>query len=414
MTGWKAKYQGKWYDVKEVKDSGKPAGTPDGGNHYHLDGVGPVHQSKIEDLDMGGKKKMDKQDRIETTADGKTELDVGAEPLDKNPSDEDKKKGKGAQYDDALDELKHKWKKLKKALDSNTSILDLKQAQEDEDDQAEGGEGSQEQAPQGEGEPTEQDQEQGAEPAGDDESLQDPNEDQVDPEMGQEPSEGSEVSPEDEQELSRLLMEEGYNESEIAHIVHGHITPEATVDDHKANNEMIEGQLEQQNLVQDAQQEREHKKRMHDVEYEKARSDMADPETEKQHRKRMLDLEHETAEGKKHQSKLDVDHKKRMLDLEYAKAQKEAEKQDPTEDMKAKQLEFDLQMKRMEKELELEYKKKELELKLKIQEEAGAQKAEHAAAQAEEDAKTNAAVKKEQAKHKIAEAKKPPQKDKDK
>ena len=51
-------------------------------------------------------------------------------------------------------------------------------------------------------------------------------------------------------------------------------------------------------------------------------------------------------------------------------------------------------------------------MNLKLKEEAARQKAEFQAKQAEEDAKVNAACKKEQAKFKIEESKKPPVKEK--
>ena len=57
------------------------------------------------------------------------------------------------------------------------------------------------------------------------------------------------------------------------------------------------------------------------------------------------------------------------------------------------------------------FKKKELALKLKLTEEAAKQKHEHAKQQFESDAAVNAQVKENQAKHKIAESKKPPVKD---
>jgi hypothetical protein len=321
-----------------------------------------------EDLNYYDKlKEVEKQQRVDMEPDGKREMDYGSEELNK---------------------LKDRWKRLKKALNSSEAILDIASQEFDdtsdlEDDQG-GEENADEAVSQQEGDDQGRDQEQA-------------------PEMSEE---------ERLAEIAQLLSEEGYSDAEIDHIIHGHHIPGPTLDDHKMVNEQAGGEQERQHADEEHALEREHKKRMNDVEYEKAKSEVADPTVEKDHRKRMLDLEYETTSKKKTQAELEAEHKKRMLDLEYEKARKEAEKEDPTEEMKHKQLEFELNMKRMEKELELEFKKKELELKLKLQEETARQKAEHQAKQAEEDAKVNAAIKKEQAKHKIADAKKPPKKEK--
>lgn len=358
-----------------------------------------------EDLNYYDKlKTIEKQDRIEITADGKQELDVGKEPLDK---------------------LKGRWNSLKKALDSNKAIMEIAgQEYNPDEDESLQQDSQQPPAPQ---EQEEQPQEADAQQSEGDEEQQ------------------SEVS---DDEIEAGLREHGYSDAEIAHILHGHILPEATVDDHKAKNEQVEGQINQSNMVEDSKIEREHKKRMQDLEHEKAKSEIADPEVEKNHRKRTLDLEHEAqkkktereamendhrkqlqqleldakrkelnkqdpaAAAKARQAEMEVEHKKRMMDLEYEKAKKESDKEDPTEAMKTKQLEFELHLKRLEKELELKFKEKELALKLKLTEEAAKQKHEHAQQQAESDAIVNAQVKEHQAKHKINEAKKPPVKDK--
>jgi hypothetical protein len=334
-------------------------------------------------------KDIEKYDRIDVTADGKREFDVGAEPLDKKP--------------DAVS----RWKKLKKALDSSTAIMDLSSAEGDDEDQEEAVEPSEEKAS------AEEPQDEGAissEQAGDQGSQSD-------------------------QEVIDLLREEGYDDSEIAYIIHNHSIPIPTKDDHAAQNEAAKGETKlaqmqeahemQQGHAHEAhQQERqhtedehkhnlEHKKRMADVEYDRAKADLVDPKLANEHKRRMLDVEYEIAAKKKELTALEGEHKKRMLDLEYHKAHKDASKEDPTDSMKKEQMAFEMQMKRMEKELELEFKKKELALKLKLTEESARQKAEHQAHQTEEDAKVNSAIKKEQAKHKIAEAKKPPQKEKE-
>lgn len=418
MKGWKAKYQGKWYGVKQVQDTGKPAHEEGGGNVYHLEDVGPIHQSKIEDLDMSPMEKKDvipggladkkkpsdfdpkklaqgikiemehtsdrkiaeeiamdhlmedkdyyeklkeveKCDMVEVTADGKRELVEGKEPLKKDP--------------------KERWKQLKKNLDHDSAFLDLEEEQQIEQ-------------PEMEAQPEEMtDQEaqpEMAEPQ-DDEVMQEA-EDQ-DPEAAMDPEQS-------EQAIIQALQDEGYSEQEIAYIVHGHHAPDISeTDSAKADATRQMADIKAQDAKAKSEHDLSHSKRMADHEHE--------------HKKRMADVEYDAHQNKKKEADLELDHKKRMLELEYEKAKKELDKQDPTEDIKRQQLELELDMKRKEKELELEYKKKELELKLKLQEQAAKQKADHAARQAEEDAKTNAAVKKEQAKHKINEAKKPPVKE---
>jgi Protein of unknown function (DUF5661) len=465
-TKWKIKHQGQWYPLINVVDSGKPSHEDGGGNHYHVEGHDPIHQDDIEDIDMGGGdmdkaedkipggladkkrlsnfdpkqleagirvemehtsdrniakeiamdhltedseyykklKEVEKYDRVETTPDGKRELDYGKEDLNKEP------------------DLRKRWNKLKKALDSSTAIMDLSSAEGDDEDGGEGEQDAQEQQPQ-------EDQ-----PAPEDAQPSPQAQDGASQETGDQAPEASKDQQQQDQEVIDFLREEGYEDSEIAYIIHNHSIPIPTKDDHAAQNEAAKGearlaqmqddhQLQQTHAKEAHEQERrqdeeehkhtiEHKRRMSDVEYEKAKSELVDPGLAGEHKKRMLEIEHQIAEKKKEQAALEVEHKKRMLDLEYQKAHKEANQEDPSVAMKKEQMEFELQMKRMEKELELEFKKKELALKLKLTEEVAKQKHELAQQQAEADAAVNAQVKEHQAKHKIAEAKKPPVKEK--
>ena len=111
------------------------------------------------------------------------------------------------------------------------------------------------------------------------------------------------------------------------------------------------------------------------------------------------------------------------MDLEYDTASKLANKEDPADSVQKEQLQFELEMKRMEKELDLEmgkkqaelefqYKEKELKLNLKLKEEAAKLKSTMQEEQMSSDHEVNMQVKTEQAKHKIAESKKPPLKNK--
>jgi len=357
-------------------------------------------------------KEVEKYDRVETTPDGKRELDYGKEDLNKEPT------------------LNQRWLKLKKALDSSKAIMDLSSAEgDDEDDSGEGEQDGAEQPQQQEEAQPPPDAAQQPPEAGAEAQAPAPQED-----GDQAPEGGAPDQQQQDQEVIDFLREEGYEDSEIAYIIHNHSVPIPTKDDHAAQNEAAKGEarlaqmqddhdLQQGHAKEAHQQERsqddaehqltiQHKKRMGDVEYDKAKSELVDPALAGQHKKKMLDVEYEIAAKKKEQAALETDHKRRMLDLEYEKAHKEANQEDPTIAMKKEQAQFELQMKRMEKELELEFKKKELALKLKLTEEAAKQKHEHAQQQAEADAVVNAQVKEHQAKHKINEAKKPPVKEK--
>jgi hypothetical protein len=458
---WQIKHQGKWYTLNHIVDSGKPSHEEGGGNYYHVDGHEPISQHDIEDIDMSGQqdlnkredkipggladkkkpsdfdseklkagikiemehtsdrniaeeiamdhltedseyynklKEIEKYDRVEVTADGKRELTYGKEDLNKEPN------------------LKKRWNKLKKALDSSAAILDLSDATDaDESDQDQ----------------SDQQDQQNAQPEDNADQSAQPQPDAQPEDSGQDDSQQDEAQK--EQEVIDFLRQEGYDDTEIAYIVRNHSIPIPTKNDHAAQNEAAKGEMEQDHLQekhelshahkQEAhEQERkqddeeykarlEHKKRMSQVEYEKAKSDLVDPSLIGEHKKKMLDIEVEIANKKKEQAAIEVEHKKRMLDLEYKKAHKEISKEDPTEASKKEQIQFELEMKRMEKQVELEFKKKELALKLKLTEEAAKQKHEHAKQQFESDAVVNAQIKENQAKHKIAESKKLPVKE---
>jgi hypothetical protein len=414
MKGWQALHEGKWHTIADVVDTGKPAHEEGGGNVYHLEGVDkPIHQSEIKDMKPAETKKhedkipggladkkspkdfnpkslkeglkvesehtsdkgiakeiamdhltedpkyykklktIEKDDHLEITADGKREVVAGKEPLKKDP--------------------KARWERIKKALNHSESIMDLEEASKEQPEQE-----------QPEQEQPEQEQ----------------------PEQEQPEQEQPEAI---ESRIIDALKADGHSDAEIAYIVHGHHQPELSeTDAAKAGATKAMAQVDVEGAKKMSDLEHSHKQRMSDLEYQMKQSEAADPEVEKGHRRRMLDTEYEERQQKKEMAKLELEHKRRMLELEYEKAKHEASKPDPSEECKQKQMKFEMEMSRKEKELELEFKKKELALKLKITEESARQKAEHAARQAEEDAKTNAAVKKQQAKHKVQAAKQPP------
>lgn len=475
MKGWLALHENKWHPIKDVVDTGKPAHEKDGGNVYHLEGVEkPVHQSKIKDMkppekttmkkredkipggladnkspkDFKAKslkegmkvesehtsdkgiaqeiamdhltedkkyykklKEVEKQDRIEITADGKQEIVEGKEPLKKDP--------------------KSRWNGLKKALDSSTAFMDIQDAMADDEQPQQ-----------------EQPQEAQAAPAPEEQQPQEAAPEQAQPEEQPQEEQSEQDYEQAEQQIKDALKEQGYSDPEIAYIVHGHHAPELSETDAakaKATNDM--SGIDTNHAARQADLEHEHTKRMNDLEHEKAKSEIADPETESNHRKRMLDLEHEAQKKKISKEDLEIEHrkrlqelelaakkkeidkqdpaedikaqeaqmqlqhKKRMSDVEYSKAKKEAEKEDPIDDIKRMQAEFDLHMKKLEGELELKYKEKELQLNLKLKEEATRLKSKMQEEQMKQDHVVNTKVKTEQAKHNIAAAKVAPPKE---
>jgi len=305
----------------------------------------------------------DNAPRVDEEADGKRELDVGSEDLQKTFT---------------------RWDSLKKALSSDDAFLDIKKEGEEEEPEDQGQPEGQppeggEQPEQPEGEvPMDQVPEEGE---GDEDPSQDeeaPSGDDGEeaPEEGE--GEGEEGSLEEQIEaLTDALKEEGHSDAEIAYIIHGHSVHNPDTDENSAQNEIMSGAQDRDHKKQGVDQdlshkqrmfdmEAEHKQRMNDLEHNKASSEVADPGTEKGHRSRMLDVEYDNAKKETTASDMDNDHKQRMLDLEYEKAQKEME-------------------------IELDSKQQEMKLKLR---------------HAEEGAKHKMSLQKEQHKHKAAESKK--------
>ena len=399
------------------------------------------HEKLVSDLKSGDKDKLDAQakdqaeeldeykkeakkaEHVEMAPDGKRELVPGKEPLNKEPI----KKS-----------LSEEWELLKAKISADKAFLDIDEQVGDKDKGAEqsapppeGGEQPPEQAPPEGGEqPPEQ-----APPEGG------PGPDQAPPEQGapppeQAPPEGGEQLPEDDSQLGmqdgekvqlleQKLREDGYSESEIAHIIHGHVIPTPTVEDHKSYNEHADGEMDREHTKAETALKHAHMAKMNELEQakRKAELDSIDPDSEKQHKQKMKDIEY--AKKKAELDALDPEsekaHKLKMKGLEYDRAKKQADADDHEDERdhkrKIRELELDakraeIETSKKERDLELKYKEKELQLKLKLQEESARQKAEFQAKQAEEDAKVNAACKKEQAKFKIAESKKPPVKEK--
>jgi hypothetical protein len=353
-------------------------------------------------------KNMKKDEMLDVEADGKQELVEGKEPLKKDP--------------------KKRWLRLKKALDHNKAFMDLEgEMGEDEEAQPEaqlqpeqvpqGDPAAMQQAEQG-GEEQAQPEEQPAQDGADSEAVSGGPEDMQPPE--EQPEEGNgDVQP-DPQELMDALKEEGYSDQEIAYIMHGHHAAEvdeskaAKADATRAMSEVDidhakrQADIEHSHNEQSLAAEREHKKRMQDLEFEQAQKKHALVDQDAAHKQRMSDIEYQQAQQANPQA-LEQEHKKRMLDLEYEKARKEAEAPDGSEDdaevnKQMKQLEIEkkkleLQLRREEMKMELEFKKREHELKLKMMEQ-----------QIKEQAKQKGEISSIKHEQKLAEAKKPPAK----
>lgn len=303
MKGWYAKHKetGKWHKIEDVKDTGVSAENKGGGNNYHLEGVGPVHQSKISD--MQEKPPMDsakKYDRVDVEADGKRELDYGKEDLEK-PG--------------LIKELKKRWAEMRKALSSGDSIMTI-ESQEYHDEDEEQPEEAELQEGQLEEEMLDEsgaEQEEGQDLEGREDMDQAPDMPEEDEEqaMDGEPGEGDD----DLERLADLLRQEGYSDAEIAYIVHNHMMPQATVDDIKMDGEKQSNENDQAI----AEHELEHKKRMSDLEYETAAQEQGINELDKDHKQRMLDLEYEAA---KQEKEMELEFKRKELEQKL-EAQKE-------------------------------------------------------------------------------------------
>lgn len=325
-------------------------------------------------------KGIEKYDRVEREADGKTELDYGKEKLDKPM--------KKSLYD--------RWSLIKKDLDNSAAILDLATLSEDDEDEQQPEEAEQpedqEMDPNGEeeapGDEEQEDEEQEGDDSGRPEWLPEdvPHDDEQMEEEQDQDGEQDMDSEEGQQELIQALQEMGHSDAEIAHIVHGHMTP--PVDEVKrakaeaeragmGHDEEAHGK-EMEIRDQEAQIENEHAKRMKDVEYERAQKESGETDLDLEHKKRLQDLEYQkaAAESQFNEAAVEAEHKKRMLDLEYETAKEQ-------------------------KKLELQFKVKEHEMKLKHSEEIAKQK--HQVQM--QATKENGKMKLEENKAKIAERK---------
>lgn len=267
----------------------------------------------------------------------------------------------------------------------------------------------------------------------------------ADQSQGQEPQGAPDMD-----QIAEMMRQEGYSDSEIAHVLHGHVPAVPTAEDHAAVNEQAQGEQDRFLAQREADAKHGHMTKLQELEAKKKEAELQsmDPESDKEHSKRLKDLEYEKAkkklesedhdgerEHKKHLRELelrakqaeidsrlddyDKRHKARMADLEYDKARRESAEVDPTNAMKAQQLKFEMEMDKMQKqfememdkkerEMELKYKEKELQLNLQLKAEAAKIKSALQEEQMHADHEVNMQVKEHQAKHKIAESKKAP------
>ena len=334
------------------------------------------HEKLVADLDSGDKKKLKEQakeqkrelaeykeehkdkmdkfeaERVEVTADGKISREPGQEPL-KKPVHKS---------------MREYWDLLKAKISADKAFMDLKQESEAPEEQ----EGDQTQDPGGEQQP--QQEEQGdpkqEQPADDRGQEQEP------PEDAQAPDGGDDIPEETRTALiQHALKDEGYSDSEIAYIVHGHVPVGPSTDDFQALNERMEGQQDREHNQRSADLEHEHQKKLKEIEQKKAESELAslDPEAQKEHDKQLKELEVEKA--KRQLDAEDYDgikaHKQKMreLELEAKRAELEAKSSKYKLEHEKRMLDLEYEQAKLEMELDIENKRKENELKLKQKQE---------------------------------------------
>lgn len=333
-----------------------------------------------------------KDEMLEVEPDGKQELVEGKESLKKDP--------------------KKRWASLKKALDHKKAFMDLEGEMSEDDnagaeqpppDQQQPGQPPQEeQQPQGDDaaamqkelapsdgeEQAKPDQDQGEDAGSPPEAVSGGQEGEQEQPEQQEPEEDKDEKPVDPEELAEALKNEGYTEQEIAYIVHGHHSPEvdptqqakaqatAAMSDLDVDSSAKMAQLEHAHAEQSMAAEREHKKRMSELDYMQTQKKHALADKDIDHKQRMADLEYQQAQQANPQA-IEQAHKQRMLDLEYEKAKRDSSVDETSGDAEAnkqmKMLEvekkrLELKLRQEEMKMELEFKKREHELKLKMME----------------------------------------------
>jgi len=256
----KALHKNKWRKIRNIEKC-------DDGYSYQLDGIeGKVYHKDIEDLDLS------KYEIV--NPDGSITRGPGKEPLRKPM-----KKS-----------LLERWELLKAQISHEMAFMPMREDDE-EQEQSPSPEDTQDpvpsdadqaQAPVGEAveqtqQPIEDPDAQDASDAVDVSSLQGGAKTGTGADEAQAPQEGEEGGAYDEEKLIDLLRQDGYSDSEIAHIIHGHV-PGSDREERVMNLEQI----------------REQEKHDHHMDRLKGQTD-----TQQDHAKRMADLEYDHAKKEK-------------------------------------------------------------------------------------------------------------------
>jgi hypothetical protein len=259
----KALHKNKWRDVKGIEKC-------EDGFTYQLDGVeGKVYHREIDDLDIS------KEDTHEiTNPDGSITRGPGKEPLRKP----------------LKKSLIERWELLKAQISHEMAFMPMREQDEDNKGAAAGGQvpddadtaqdPSGQEIDEGAQQPIEDPDAEDQSDAVDVSSLQrdqgaNANSQEVAPDQDETDQNTDEY---DEEKLIDLLRQEGYSDSEIAHIVHGHVPGGG---DHEAR-------------AMDLDQQREQEKHDHHMDRIKGHTDV-----QTEHAKRMADLEYEHAKKEK-------------------------------------------------------------------------------------------------------------------
>jgi hypothetical protein len=251
-------HKNKWLNVKDIEKC-------DDGYAYQVDGVdGKVYSRDVKDM------RLSKEETHEiTNPDGSITRGPGKEPLRKP----------------LKKSILDRWELLKAEINHKNAFLDAV----DEDD----GQGE---PPPPQGEPPPQDQ---PPPQGEQSQIEDPDaQDQSDAVPSEQvqgsgdsapaddtdgaegnPVQGEEGGAYDEEKLVDMLRQEGYSDSEIAYVVHGHVPgsqrPEARAADIENQREQEKHNHHMDRVKSQSDIQTDHAKRMADLEYEHAKHEKA-------------------------------------------------------------------------------------------------------------------------------------------
>jgi hypothetical protein len=255
-------HKNKWFNVKDIEKC-------DDGYAYQVDGIdGKVYSRDVKDV------RLSKEETHEiVNPDGSITRGPGKEPLRKP----------------LKKSLLDRWKLLKAEISHKNAFLDAV----DEDEQPQGEEPPQDETPQGE-EPQGEEPQQGEQSKIEDPDAQDQS-DAISPEALQgsgdsasaDDADGAETDQQmdeeggayDEEKLVDMLRQEGYSDSEIAYVIHGHVpgsqNPEAKAMDIENQREQEKHDHHMDRVKNQSDIQTDHAKRMADLEYEHAKHEKA-------------------------------------------------------------------------------------------------------------------------------------------